>query len=158
MLWAERLDQPRDGAPGLSETTPLTLTAQFNRQVARHGLAAARRKPVEALTARELRLIGRDRHQRGAEADMAIAEDMPARAIAADPDRAQAYAVRRAITHGRGSLGARDLASSRHRALVVHTLKAGSDDATAARVAAAITSRLKAKSIQYARPRPGRAR
>lgn len=107
-IWADRLDQPRDGPLGLSEVKLLALAAQLNRQVARYSLAAARGKPVEALSARELTLLGRDHHQRGTEADTALAKEMFARAIAADPDYAQAYAwqaytVHRAITHGWGS-------------------------------------------------------
>jgi tetratricopeptide (TPR) repeat protein len=78
--------------------------------VDRYTLAAARRKPVAALSARELHLIGREHHQRGTETDTQVAKEMFALAIAADPDYAQAYAwqaytVHRAITHGWGNPG-----------------------------------------------------
>ena len=107
-LWAHQLDQLRDGPPGLPGATLLALSAHLNRQVARQSLAAARRKPLAALSARELVLIGRDHHQRGTKEDTLVAKEMFARAIAADPNYAQAYAwqaytVHRAITHGWGN-------------------------------------------------------
>jgi DNA-binding winged helix-turn-helix (wHTH) protein/tetratricopeptide (TPR) repeat protein len=108
VLWAERLDQPREGASGLSAATLSNLSTHLDRQVERHSHSAACRKPVAALTARELCLIGREHHQRITQADSEVAREMFARAIAADPDYApayawQAYTVHRAITHGWGS-------------------------------------------------------
>lgn len=110
VLWAERLEQPRKSAPGLSTTRLTALAVHLNWQVERHSLSAARRKPVATLTARELCLIGRDHHQRVTQADTEVAREMFARAIAADPDYApayawQAYTVHRAITHGWGGPG-----------------------------------------------------
>lgn len=109
-LWAERLDQPRDGSPELPGATLTTLAAHIDKQVGRHSLSVARGKPTADLTARELCLIGRDHHQRGTEADTQIAKELFARAIELDPDFAsayawQAYTVHRAITHGWGSPG-----------------------------------------------------
>ena len=107
-LWTERLDQPREIAYGLPEATLATLAAYLDRQVDRHSLAVARRKPVSALTTRELCLVGQDHHERNTEADTLVAKEMFALAIAADPDYApayawQAYTVHRAITHSWGS-------------------------------------------------------
>ncbi|MBP0445816.1 winged helix-turn-helix domain-containing protein [Roseomonas sp. SSH11] len=112
-LWTERLDQPRDAAYGLPEATLATLAAYLDRQVERHSLAVARKKPVSALTTRELCLVGRDHHERNTEADTLVAKEMFARAIAADPDYApayawQAYTVHRAITHSWGSPGGQE--------------------------------------------------
>lgn len=110
VLWAERLDQPWERSPGLSSATLAALAAHLDWQVERHSLSAARRKPADTLTARELCLIGRDHHQRVTQADTEVAREMFDRAIAADPDYApayawQAYTVHRAITHGWGSPG-----------------------------------------------------
>ncbi|UFN50088.1 winged helix-turn-helix domain-containing protein [Roseomonas sp. OT10] len=108
VFWAERLDQPREAASGLSAATLSALGAHIDWQVERHSHSAARRKPVATLTARELCLIGRDHHQRITQADTEVAREMFAQAIATDPDYApayawQAYTVHRAITHGWGS-------------------------------------------------------
>jgi DNA-binding winged helix-turn-helix (wHTH) protein/tetratricopeptide (TPR) repeat protein len=110
VVWAERVDQSRDGPSEFPKATLLTLASHFNRHVARHSLSAARRKPLTELTPRELVLIGRDHHQLGTEADTQVANEMFARAIEADPGYAQAYAwqaftVQRAITHGWGGAG-----------------------------------------------------
>ena len=94
----------------MSAATMTTLIVHLAQQVDRHCLVVARRKPVAALSARELHLIGRDHHQRGTEKDTIVAKKMFALAMATDPDYAQAYAwqaytVHRAITHGWGSPG-----------------------------------------------------
>ncbi|MBP0495761.1 winged helix-turn-helix domain-containing protein [Pararoseomonas indoligenes] len=110
VLWAERLDRPRDEPRGLPEPALLALAAHLEQQVERHSLSLARRKPVAERSARELCLVGREHHQRGTEADTLVAKEMFALAIAADPDYAtayawQAYTVHRSITHGWGSPG-----------------------------------------------------
>ena len=112
-IWADQVEHPRDDPPSLSEEELLTLAARLNRHVARHSLSLARGKPVDALSARELTLIGRDHHGRSTEADTVLAKERFSRAIAADPDYAQAYAwqsytVQRAITHGWGSPGGQE--------------------------------------------------
>ena len=112
-LWAERLDQTKDGPPELSAPHLTALVVHIGQQVDRHCLAVARQKPVAALSARELHLIGREHHKRCTQADTEVAKQMFALAISADPEYAQAYAwqaytVHRAITHGWGSPGGQE--------------------------------------------------
>ena len=101
-LWADRLDQDRGHPPELPVAALTALVVHIGQQVDRHCLAVARQKPISALTARELHLIGREHHQRHTEADTRLAEEMFDFAMVADPDYAHAYAWQAYTVHRTG--------------------------------------------------------
>lgn len=106
-FWAERLKGERARPSELPGGIVETLSAAVARQVNREDLSRARQKPDSELTVRDLSLLGREHHERGAEADTFIALEMFDRAIAADPNDALAYAwqaftVQRVDTYGWG--------------------------------------------------------
>lgn len=108
-LWAERFQHPWPD-PAAIETLSGRLAGSLVRQIEREELRRARRSPPEALSARQLCLIGRDHYHRGTEADTLAAGALFERAMAIEPDHApayawQAYVAQRAVTHGWGAPG-----------------------------------------------------
>lgn len=128
VVWTERIDEPIADMAALTDRVIAPLAHHIARQVASESRRRARHKPAAALNARELCLLASDHHQRGTEADTATAQTLLERAIALDPDYAQAYAwqayvVQRGLTYGWGTLkgeAARDkaLALARHGAVL----------------------------------------
>lgn len=119
-LWAERFQHPWPD-PVAIETLSGRLAGSLARQIEREELRRARRSPPEALSARQLCLIGRDHYHRGTEADTRAAGALFERAMAIEPDHApayawQAYVAQRAITHGWGASGGEE---ARQRLLVL---------------------------------------
>jgi DNA-binding winged helix-turn-helix (wHTH) protein len=128
VVWTERVDEPIADMEALTDRVIAPLAHHIARQVASESRRRARHKPPGSLSARELCLLAGDHHQRGTEADTATAKALLERAIALDPDYAQAYAwqayvVQRGLTYGWGPLkgeAARDkaLALARHGAVL----------------------------------------
>jgi len=109
VLWAEQHDQSFVDRASLVELLIMPLATRIDQQVATESRRRARQKPVQTLSARELCLLAGDHHQRGSEADTAIAHDLLEQAIALDPNYAAAYAwqsyvVQRGFTFGWGRL------------------------------------------------------
>jgi len=128
VIWTEQIDEPMADMEAMTATVVAPLAHRIARQAATESRRRARHKPTSSLSARELCLLASDHHQRGTEADTAIAQTLLERAMALDPDYAQAYAwqayvVQRGLTYGWGALkgeAARDraLALARHGAVL----------------------------------------
>ena len=120
-LSADRFSVPRGGEAELDDLAIGQLAVGLARRVNREDLLGARDADPASLSARQLRLLGADHHQRATEEDTLLAWDLLERAVALDPGFALAYAwlsyaVQRAWTYGWGPVGA-DVA--RDRALVL---------------------------------------
>lgn len=120
-LWADRFGVPRGGEAELDDLAVGRLAVGLARCVNREDLLGARDADPASLSARQLRLLGADHHQRATEADTLLAWSLLERAVALDPGFALAhawlsYAVQRAWTYGWGPMAADD---ARERALVL---------------------------------------
>ncbi len=120
-LWSDRLDAPRGGDAEPDDAAVGRLAVNLARRVNREDLLRARDADPASLSARQLRLLGADYHQRATEADTLLALDVLERAVALDPGFAMPYAwlsytVQRAFTHGWGPL---DPAVARARTLAL---------------------------------------
>jgi len=128
VVWTEQIDEPIVDMAMTTAALITPLAHRIARQIATESRRRARHKPASSLSARELCLLASDHHQRGTEADTATAHALLERAIALDPEYAQAYAwqayvVQRGLTYGWGPLkgeAARDraLALARHGAVL----------------------------------------
>jgi DNA-binding winged helix-turn-helix (wHTH) protein/tetratricopeptide (TPR) repeat protein len=128
VIWTEQIDEPVADMATMTASVINPLAHHIVRQIATESRRRARHKPAESLSAREFCLLASDHHQRGTEADTATAQALLDRAIALDPDYAQAYAwqayvVQRGLTYGWGQLkgeAARDraLTLARHGAVL----------------------------------------
>ena len=104
VFWAERLSLPFQSDVDVPTAAAALVTA-IDLQIDRKSLHRARATPPERLTARELCLLGRERHQHGTEADTAAAREFFARSAALDPGYAaaqawQAFTLMRIVTYG----------------------------------------------------------
>jgi TolB-like protein len=120
-LFAERVELLSSGALELSQAEIERLTTTLIHRVNLEDLRRARITSDADRTARQLWLLGRDRYQRGTEADTEIAISLLERAIQLDPEFATpyawlSYAVQRGFSHGWGALSPDE---ARHRALVL---------------------------------------
>jgi DNA-binding winged helix-turn-helix (wHTH) protein len=107
IIWAEQYDRPFLSREAWVDGLIAPVAIRIDWQVATESRRRARQKPVSDLTARELCLLAGDHHQRGTEADTAIAHDLLEQAMALDPNYAAAYAwqafvVQRGLTFGWG--------------------------------------------------------
>jgi DNA-binding winged helix-turn-helix (wHTH) protein len=128
VVWAEQYNDPFVSRTAWIEALIAPLATRIDWQVATESRRRARQKSLSTLTARELCLLAGDHHQRGTEADTAVAYDLLEQAIALDPNYAAAYAwqsyvVQRGFTYGWGPVKgeiARDqaLALARHGVLL----------------------------------------
>jgi tetratricopeptide (TPR) repeat protein len=105
VFWAERLVEPLQHASDPPGCTVVPLAVAIDLQIDRKSLRRARAKPAEALTARELCLLGRDQHQHGTEAATIAARELFVRSGALDPGYAAAHAwhaftLMRVMTYG----------------------------------------------------------
>jgi DNA-binding winged helix-turn-helix (wHTH) protein/tetratricopeptide (TPR) repeat protein len=128
VVWTEQIEEPVIDMATMTAMVITPLAHRIAQQVAMESRRRARHKPPASLSARELCLLASDHHQRGTEADTATAHALLERAIALDPDYAQAhawqaYVVQRGLTYGWGQIkgeAARDraLALARHGAVL----------------------------------------
>jgi DNA-binding winged helix-turn-helix (wHTH) protein/tetratricopeptide (TPR) repeat protein len=105
VFWAERLVELLEHASDPPGSTVVPLAVAIDLQIDRKSLRRARATPAEALTARELCLLGRDQHQHGTEAATIAARELFARSGVLDPGYAAAHAwhaftLMRVITYG----------------------------------------------------------
>lgn len=105
VFWADRMEVPAQQAADLPGSLIVALATAIDLQIDRKSLRRARLKPVEALSARELCLLGRELHQHGTEAATVAARDLFARSGALDPGYAAAHAwhaftLMRVLTYG----------------------------------------------------------
>jgi len=109
VIWAEQYEKPFISRPAWIEALIAPLATRIDWQVATESRRRARQKALPSLTARELCLLAGDHHQRGTEADTAVAYNLLEHAMALDPNYAaayawQAYVVQRGFTYGWGQV------------------------------------------------------
>jgi DNA-binding winged helix-turn-helix (wHTH) protein/Flp pilus assembly protein TadD len=119
VFWADRLVVPTQQAADLPDSLVMPLATAIDLQIDRKSLRRARLKPAEALSARELCLLGRELHQHGTEAATVAARDLFARSGTLDPGYAAAHAwhaftLMRVLTYG---WNGQDLHEAREEAL-----------------------------------------
>ncbi|RYY15093.1 MAG: hypothetical protein EON55_07065 [Alphaproteobacteria bacterium] len=120
-LWVDRLDVPRGGEAELDDLAVGEIAVSLARRINGEDLLRARDADPASLSARQLRLLGADHHQRATEEDTLLAWNLLERAVALDPGFALAYAwlsyaVQRGWTYGWGPIGGN---AARDRALVL---------------------------------------
>jgi len=107
ILWSGRFDRSLEDLFAVQEELAQRIAGVLVANIDHEALGWAKRRPPASLDAYALCLRGLELRGLGTEAATLAAREMFDRAIAADPDYAQAYAlnaftVQRAITHGWG--------------------------------------------------------
>lgn len=105
VFWAERISLSTVRGFSIPAEAIAALAVTIDLQIDRESLRRARAKPLENLTARELCLLGRERHQHGTERDTEDAQKLFARSAALDPGYAaaqawHAFTLMRTVTYG----------------------------------------------------------